>query len=722
MFGNKARNGFSRLLLTAATLAGALSPALADGPLPVSLAELENRARAYAPSARLAQAEVAVAEQRSAATQARQGARLFGGADLGQAREPVTDTLSRDYRRIQGQVGVRWPLLGSRATQERDAQDADRAVARSRLQRQQIELAAVQALRRGYVQHQHSAQRNRIAQAFLHDSAEVQDQLLRRRNAGALLEADRLDLTGLYQAVKAVRDSQQAAQSLALADMARLSGHPVPAVREDELLLPEGCLSAPALAAQAERQPSVQMARLDLDAAQQHTQHARLDGLEAGVSVAQSFSRDVGGSSGHSTRVGVDFSVPLQWRAQRDAALAQAQADTDHAHALVELRRSEWESAVQRALADYQLRNQEMPARMHRLQAAQEALRIARLRLQAFDGDGYSKLIMARHALYQAAQQVVDSAELRDLAALELLGLHGDCTPVQPEAAATAPGPLATALSALASPVAVASAATTSPAMAVQSPRTAQPPGPGLSWYVWQGQALLERPERLRELPAGTLRLMLSFTAPQLQALISPAGRAGLQAFVTQARAAGLRVELLLGEPTWVLPEGREQLLALIDSLRGLPFDGLHLDLERSQLPAAQQQGWSQLLMATLRAVRARTDAPIALTTHHRELRDPRFAARVHAAGVHELVAMVYVNNPERAAALARPLLRGPEGLGLTVAQSIERALPADESSFRAGRAASLERWNALAQRLAPLPRFRGIAVQAWEDYVEAQP
>lgn len=302
MFGNKARNGFSRLLLMAATLAGALSPALADGPPLVSLAELENRARAYAPAARLAQAEVAVAEQRSAATQARQGARLFGGADLGQAREPVTDTLSRDYRRIQGQVGVRWPLLGSRATQERDAQDADRAVARSRLQRQQIELAAVQALRRGYVQHQHSAQRNRIAQAFLHDSAEVQDQLLRRRNAGALLEADRLDLTGLYQAVKAVRDSQQAAQSLALADMARLSGHPVPAVREDELLLPEGCLSAPALAAQAERQPSVQMARLDLGAAQQHTQHARLDGLEAGVSVAQSFSRDVGGSSGHSTR------------------------------------------------------------------------------------------------------------------------------------------------------------------------------------------------------------------------------------------------------------------------------------------------------------------------------------------------------------------------------------------------------------------------------------
>lgn len=723
MFSNKARNGFSRLLVMAATVAGAWSPVLADSPPALSLAELENRARAYAPASRLAQAEVAVAEQRSAATQARQGARLFGGADWSQAREPVTDTLSRDYRRIQGQVGVRWPLLGSRATQERDTQDADRAVTRSRLQRQQVEQAAVQALRRAYLQHQRSAQRSHIAQAFLQDRAEVQSLLLRRRDSGALLEADRLDLTGLYQTVQAVRDSQQAAQDLTLAEMARLSGHPVPAIRDSELLWPESCLSAPALAAQAERQPAVQLAQLDRAAALQHTQHARLDGVEAGVSVAQSLSRDMGGSSGHSTRVGVDFSVPLQWRAQRDAALAQAQADTDRAQALVELRRSEWEAAGQRALADYHLRAQDMAAQMHRLQAAQEALRIARLRLQAFDGDGYSRLITARHALYQAALQVVDSAERRDLAALEVFTLHGDCTPVQSDVAPAAPGPLGVALAALASPLTAAASASTTATTPVQAPRAAQSrQGPGLSWYVWQGQALLDQPERLRELPAGTQRLLLSFTAPQLKALVSPTGRAGLQAFMAQARRSDLRVELLLGEPTWVLPEARQQLLTLIDTLRGLPFDGLHLDLERSQLPAAQQQRWSHRLMATLRAVRARTDVPIALTTHYRELRDLTFAERVHAAGVQELVAMVYVNNPERAAALARPHLRGPEGLGFSVAQSIERALPADESSFRAGRTASLERWNALAQLLGPAPRFRGIAVQAWEDYLEAQP
>ena len=88
---------------------------------PVSLTQLEDRARAFAPSARLAQADVTVAEQRSAALQAGSGAQLFGGAGVDNAREAVTDTLSRDYQRTQMHLGVRWPLLGTRAAQQRSS-------------------------------------------------------------------------------------------------------------------------------------------------------------------------------------------------------------------------------------------------------------------------------------------------------------------------------------------------------------------------------------------------------------------------------------------------------------------------------------------------------------------------------------------------------------------------------------------------------------------------
>jgi len=94
-------------------------------------------------------------------------------------------------------------------------------------------------------------------------------------------------------------------------------------------------------------------------------------------------------------------------------------------------------------------------------------------------------------------------------------------------------------------------------------------------------------------------------------------------------------VELLLGEPTWVLPQQRAKLLALIDGLRNLPFDALHLDLERGQLEKQQQSSWSEYLLQTLRAVRSRSPWPIALTTNYRELQQPDFTARVHAAGVY---------------------------------------------------------------------------------------
>ena len=121
--------------------------------------------------------------------------------------------------------------------------------------------------------------------------------------------------------------------------------------------------------------------------------------------------------------------------------------------------------------------------------------------------------------------------------------------------------------------------------------------------------------------------------------------------------------------------------------------------------------------------MRAAAPWPLALTTHYRELQQPGFAARVHAAGVGEVVAMLYVNNPERTATLARPLLSAaPAWLRIAVAQSIESALPAQESSFTLGKARSLQRWDALAHQLAGLPGFGGVVVQSWEDYRKARP
>ena len=685
-------------------------------PPPATLAELESWAQDAAPAIALSQAELALATQREHSAHASQGARLFGGASLASAREAVTDTLSRDYQRAQVQAGVRWPLLGSREAQLRALGTAGLATGLAQVRLQQTRRDATLAARRAYVRHLRSSQRAALGQAFLAALPLARQQLQQRTDSGVLLEADRLDLLALFGAVSAARDRQQAQQQSARRELSRLTDQPLPHIAVQTMVWPVACHSANALLAQADDSPAVSLARMEMDGAAQAARHVRREGMEAGVSVAQSLSRDFGGSPGRNTSIGVDFSVPLQWRALRDAALGQAQAEQHRAESLLHLRRGEFHAAVEQGLEQWQLRRGEMPGHLHRLQAAHEALRIALLRLEAFDGDGYSKLLMARHALYQAAVQVVDGAERLELAELDLQALGtadcGNAFPAQDDAAANAMAPAVALLAGL-------------PAMRGAATPPAQPPAPGsagLGWFLWNGQAMLDQPALLNTLPAGSQRVLLSFNKAQLQALATPAGRQQVQRLLDMAHGQSLRAELLLGEPAWVLPAQRQALLDLLAPLRGLPWDGLNLDLERSQLPASEQPNWDRNAIDTLHAVRAAVPWPLALTTHYRELQAPGFAQRVRAAGATELVAMVYASNPVRAADIAASLLQGASGLRLSVAQSMERSLTPEESSHGVGKSAALKRWRALAQTLASQPGFGGIVVQSWEEFKEARP
>ncbi len=681
-----------------------------------TLAELESWVQDAAPTIALSQAELALATQRERVASASQGARVFGNASLTNAREAVTDTLSRDYQRTQVQVGVRWPLLGSREAQLRALGATGIATAQAQLRLQQTQRDAVLAVRSAYVRHLRSSQRAALGQAFLKTLPLVRQQLQQRQKSGVLLEADLLDFLALFDAVAAAHERQQAQQQSARRELARLTDQPLTQIGLQAMVWPAACRRADALLAQAEDHFAVSLARLEMQGAAQVAEHVRREGVEAGVSLAQSLSRDLGGSPGRNTSIGVDFSVPLQWHALRDAALGQVRGEQHRAESLLRLRRSEFETSVEQALVQWQLRQGEMTGHLHRLQAAHEALRIALLRLEAFDGDGYSKLVMARHALYQAAVQVVDGAERRELAELDLQGLgNADCgsaTVASDDAASSAIAPTVTLLADL-------------PPVRDAAAKSAKPPAPGstgLGWYFWDGQAMLDQPALLTTLPLGSQRIFLSFNAAQLRALATPAGQQQVHRLLNQAHSQGLGVALLLGEPTWVLPAQRQTLLDLLAPLRSLPWDGLHLDLERSQLPASQQRGWDSNAIDTLRAVRAAVPWPLALTTHHRELQAPDFAERVHAAGVTELVAMVYVSNPVRAAEIAAALLQGPPGLRMAVAQSVERSLSPEESSHGLGKAAALKRWRALAQALADQPHFSGIVVQSWEEFKQARP
>jgi hypothetical protein len=223
-------------------------------------------------------------------------------------------------------------------------------------------------------------------------------------------------------------------------------------------------------------------------------------------------------------------------------------------------------------------------------------------------------------------------------------------------------------------------------------------------------------------LPTSTRRLWLSFSPAQISALEQPAVVGEVRRFIEAARACSLQVELLFGDPDAVRPSERSRIIATLNRLLALGFSGLALDLEREQLAELDRDGWAGWTLELLRTWRATSQLPLALVTHHRELADAQFITRLQNAGVTELVPMIYIADTAAAMRQTAVVLEAAGALPVTVAQSIEAALPASESLHGLGRSAALARWQALARALPARSGLRAIAVQSLEDYLRSTP
>jgi hypothetical protein len=185
----------------------------------------------------------------------------------------------------------------------------------------------------------------------------------------------------------------------------------------------------------------------------------------------------------------------------------------------------------------------------------------------------------------------------------------------------------------------------------------------------------------------------------------------------------GFKVELLLGDPDWIRPERRAGLLRIIEALKSVPFDGLHLDLEPAQIDPAPERLPALLgsLAETLAAVSAASPWPVALSVHPRDLDvpvgDTSFAELLHRLRVSPTL-MVYVANPDRAVEIAEPLLGHHPELSFSVALSLEKSLGREESLWSYTEAERRRRIERIEAQLAAA-NFSGLTLQledAWRD------
>jgi hypothetical protein len=383
------------------------------------------------------------------------------------------------------------------------------------------------------------------------------------------------------------------------------------------------------------------------------------------------------------------FEMPLNAAAERrvdqqSRAVLARQAEQDRAQQLAVLQRD------YRALID---RRSELDSNQQfsrvRVAASEAAVQEREQRAVGLAGDTLEQLQQARYSRYTTAKALVEADAQR-------LYWYADFARFEPEACASAN---ATGIA-----------------------------DRGL--YVWHSAALLASNEAgdgqslLAQLAAaGYGRLLLSLAARQIASYTN--NDADLRRLIAAARGHGMAVDLLLGDPGWLLPAGRAALLQTLRALSRLPFATLQLDIEPEQLENSTLTPGARLaaLAETLRAVRAASAWPVGLSVHPRNLQvslpgGQTFAQLLAGMDV-EATLMIYAANVDRVVDIARAAVAGAPQLRWRVAVSSESTLGADESLQGLPEAERARRIAAIGGRLAG-GNFGGVTLQPDPDSIWA--
>lgn len=242
-----------------------------------------------------------------------------------------------------------------------------------------------------------------------------------------------------------------------------------------------------------------------------------------------------------------------------------------------------------------------------------------------------------------------------------------------------------------------------------------------LTFYAWDAAPWLDDPAgRLDAFTAfGGTRLLLSFTPEQIAAWSGEAGLARLSALEEAARQRGVRLEWLLGDPSWIDPERRPSLLKLLRRAKDLGFAGVHLDIEQDQLSGDREALAAQFLDTVAEAKAAVGPLPLGISIHPRYLEPgaPDYGSRLAGLNIAEVAVMIYATPASKAAARFAALVRAHRKLRLSLAVSVEKSLAPNQSFFALGRAGFLSLLPELSEKSQA-----GVVVQSLEDFVQAKP
>ena len=658
------------------------------------------------------------------------GPRVFAGLTYGAYDEPESETSDNDisYQKLSGRAGVSFPILGSWNGEKIDRILAEIGVLEGRQKADVLTAQNLTALRKAYAVLWVEDRRRDMLDDFLSVEDEARRILLERTVKGFLLETDRLDFMAAFDLARQERAAADLRGTRALEAICLATGKDWCAGEVLPPLVPAGerrgqldqALEAGDLPELRQREGLLAFRRQILDETRD------LD-LEGNVDLGVTWGTDFPGGTGTGVYVSLSVKEPFgTLRADDDKAREAAEAEVRRVRQEGLLAQMRARGELMESLSLYHYGLAALETSQSQMEAACESIRMNRLRHEKLPGDTYEKLLQSRNRYMKDALALFDAEALVLQTEMELLRFaypHSGQAVCDPRAL---PLPDGERRARLLDPAWLGGEQvhqSLSQPRKMLSSRNAE----GRTAYVWWADPFLDTHrrraelERLRE--AGFSRMLLSFTAGEVRFTRTSAGRSALNSLLEEAREQKIRVDLLLGDPAWILPGQRPGLLALVDHFASFPFAGIHLDLEPDSLPGSEAHRAELLkeMLETVGAVRGRTPLPLSLSIHPRYLEGDLgvvAGTALDRLDLEGIAVMIYSTGTEAVIQRFRALAEAWPRLRLGLAQSVEKVLAPAESYASLGQAAFEDRMATVVRRLEG-DHFAGLFIQAWKDYRE---
>ncbi|MBY0498602.1 MAG: TolC family protein [Nitrosomonas sp.] len=672
------------------------------------------------------QADLEAQRSNLLAQEALKGLEVFGGVSGGFQKSPYAREPFGHFFDPMARIGLRYPLLGSAERQQRAIEDAATQVRIETIRLDWSRRLAALFLEENYAAYWSAQKILALTDNYLHLRHEGVENLLRKRQeAGLLFKSDYFEFLSAFERAQRTQVEFYNNSNQALMRLAHLTNSTV--MPFTPVKPPLGKI-ADTLPNEVD-QLDLRILQTQIDNLQNIRDTQNWQGIESDVSVTGFGGPAIphpsppdGMQWGYGGAVGFNFRMPLEIVSYRRNEQSRLNSQLISLRADYTRRGQELQHEFHALLSSFQQLTQQINFQRTRLEAAQELLRERYLRLQVLDGDVIEQYLQALNTYYRVAVDNIEAESehwklhirLRQFILLPSMPEEDN----YPE----------TDITSLINPLHQAKKFLTSGGNVTLkhrdeliTPVSTQFISGQLAVYVWNFDELITHAGLWNKKETHVInRFLVSLDARQIsQAADNPKN---LRNFLHDAHHHKKKIELLLGDPDWILPEYRHHLIQIIHQLKTVSFDGLHLDIEPDQLES-ELSGKARLeeFVETIRQVAAISPWPIGISIHPRYLtKDSSFGlcipCELGKIGVKEITVMYYSMNVHAIVTALKSAMQQHPALMFSLAQSLEQELGSENSYAHKPRQHFINAMQHLQDQLQS-SNFSGLIIQSWLDW-----